>query len=49
MTIVLNKTLAKRVLRRKKNRIKRKIKALVSSYFIADPFDFEFDFKNEDL
>ncbi len=49
MTIVVNKALAQRILRRKKNKLKRKLKKIVSVYFLADPFDFEFDFKGEDL
>lgn len=49
MTIVVNKALAQRLLRRKKNKVKRKLKKMVSKYFLADPFDFEFDFKSEEL
>lgn len=49
MNIIINKALAQRVLRRKKNKIKRKLKKLASTYFLAGPFDFEFEFKNEDV
>jgi len=50
MTIVVSKKLAQRILRRKKNRVKRKLKTVSSALnFLIHPFDFEFDFKGEDL
>jgi hypothetical protein len=49
MQIVLNKPLIKRVLRLKKNRIKRKLKALAPPFLLKGPFDFEFDFNKEDV
>lgn len=53
MTIILNKALAQRVIRMRKNYIKRRLKKYATNAssiyaLIKQPVDFEFEFDKED-